>query len=115
LGIYLFFLLTSLCLIEPLVLFAPLETGLHVNGMGHYHCHLKSLYQMKPKTVTTASANARLVSFSTARITRHHSAKKAKSFLPPAPPDEETLMRLNAMARQYPFCILHREKNNKLL
>jgi hypothetical protein len=85
--------------------------------MGTFHCHLKSLYQMKPKTVTTASANARLVTFSTARITRHHSAKKAKTLLPPPPPqpDEETLMRLNAMARQYPFCILHREKNNKLL
>jgi hypothetical protein len=28
------------------------------------------------------------------------------------PPDEETLRRLNAMVKEYPFCIYYREKNN---
>ncbi|HLK28646.1 MAG TPA: hypothetical protein VKT28_08695 [Puia sp.] len=28
------------------------------------------------------------------------------------PPDEETLQRLNAMVKEYPFCIYYREKKN---
>jgi hypothetical protein len=32
-----------------------------------------------------------------------------------APPDEETLLRLNAMAGKYPFCIRHRTNNSNLL
>ena len=30
----------------------------------------------------------------------------------PLPPNEETLERLNAMAKGYPFCIMYKEKNN---
>ncbi len=69
---------------------------------------------MKSNTATTSPANSLLVAFSTARIVRHPRAKKAKAATPP-PPDEETLARLNAMARQHPFCILHKGTNNKLL
>jgi len=43
------------------------------------------------------------------------SAKKAKEVPLTPPPDEETLQRLNAMAKQYPFCIRHKGRNNTLL
>jgi hypothetical protein len=46
----------------------------------------------------------------TARIVQHPRSKKAKDTTA-GPPDEETLLRLNAMAKQYPFCIQHRGKN----
>jgi hypothetical protein len=29
-----------------------------------------------------------------------------------APPDEETLKKLNAMVKEYPFCIYYKQKNN---
>jgi hypothetical protein len=32
-----------------------------------------------------------------------------------APPDEETLQRLNVLAKQYPFCIMHKGSNSPLL
>jgi hypothetical protein len=31
------------------------------------------------------------------------------------PPDEETLKRLNFLAKQYPFCILHRGNQHNWL
>jgi hypothetical protein len=72
---------------------------------------------MKPDTIHVNSAGSTLVPlvpFATAKIVRHPRSKKAKE--PElTPPDEETLLRLNAMAKQYPFCILHREKNTPLL
>jgi hypothetical protein len=72
---------------------------------------------MKPDTIHVNSAGSPLVPlvpFATAKIVRHPRSKKTKD--PElAPPDEETLLRLNAMAKQYPFCILHREKDTPLL
>jgi hypothetical protein len=85
----------------------------------NYLCHFKHLHQMKSNTATTSPANSLLVAFSTARIVRHPRAKKVKAekvvAASPPPPDEETLARLNAMARQHPFCIRHKASNNKLL
>jgi hypothetical protein len=37
--------------------------------------------------------------------------KSLNTFTPP-PPDEETIFKLNAKAREYPFCIHYREKTN---
>jgi hypothetical protein len=73
---------------------------------------------MKPDTIHVSSASTTplvpLITFATAKIVRHPRSKKTKE--PELmPPDEETLLRLNAMAKQYPFCILHREKNTPLL
>jgi hypothetical protein len=39
-----------------------------------------------------------------------HSSKKIESQVPP--PDEETLRRLNAKVKEYPFCIYYKEKKN---
>jgi len=36
--------------------------------------------------------------------------KKIKSQVPP--PDEETLLRLNAIVKEHPFCIYYKQKNN---
>lgn len=33
----------------------------------------------------------------------------------PQPPDEDTVARLNAMAREYPYCAWGKPKNNTLL
>jgi hypothetical protein len=38
--------------------------------------------------------------------------KKIKKQHTTPPPDEESCSRLNAIAREYPFCIYYREKNN---
>lgn len=38
------------------------------------------------------------------------SKKPAKKTIP-APPDEETINRLNAIAREYPFCVYFKENN----
>jgi hypothetical protein len=37
-------------------------------------------------------------------------SKKISSQVPP--PDEETLQRLNAAAKEYPFCIYYKQKKN---
>ena len=81
---------------------------------------------MKPNVipVTSASANSPLTVLPTAKIVRHPRSKKLREEdlplihldSPLDPPDEETLRRLNAIARQYPFCILHRgNRHNGLL
>ena len=80
---------------------------------------------MKPNVipVTTASANSPLTVLPTAKIVRHPRSKTLKevdipliSLDPLDRPDEETLRRLNAIARQYPFCVLHRgNRHNGLL
>jgi hypothetical protein len=50
----------------------------------------------------------------TAKIVRHPDSKKIQEDeINVDPPDEETLRRLNAMAKQYPFCILHRGPYNR--
>jgi hypothetical protein len=81
---------------------------------------------MKPNVipVTSASANSPLTVLPTAKIVRHPRSKKLSEEDMPLvcldsrldPPDEETLRRLNAIARQYPFCVLHRgNRHNGLL
>jgi hypothetical protein len=79
---------------------------------------------MKPNVipVTSASANSPLTVLPTAKIVRHPRSQKIREeaidipLISLDPPDEETLRRLNAIARQYPFCILHRgNRHNGLL
>jgi hypothetical protein len=81
---------------------------------------------MKPNVipVTSASPGSPLTVLPTAKIVRHPRSKKIREEDMPLirldsslnPPDEETLSRLNAIARQYPFCILHRgNRHNGLL
>jgi hypothetical protein len=40
---------------------------------------------------------------------RYRKVSRVKSILPP---DEESCSRLNAMAKEYPFCIYFRERKN---
>jgi hypothetical protein len=40
---------------------------------------------------------------------RHKKPKKQKTF---PPPDEACCLRLNAIAKEYPFCIYYREKSH---
>lgn len=70
---------------------------------------------MKPNivSVTSIPASNSLAALPTAKIVRHPRAKKmaGETHVIPPPPDEETLQRLNAMAKQYPFCVQHRGNN----
>jgi hypothetical protein len=62
-------------------------------------------------SVTPTTASSPLTALPTAKIVRHPRAKQIKEDEDApsvAPPDEETLQRLNAVARQRPFCIRHR-------
>ncbi|HMH20657.1 MAG TPA: hypothetical protein VK563_02720 [Puia sp.] len=72
---------------------------------------------MKPVIIHTNSANSSLtplVPFATAKIVRHPRSKNEKE-PEHTPPDEETLLRLNALANQYPFCVKHKGRNIPLL
>lgn len=72
---------------------------------------------MKPNSMSVNAVNtvnSPLTAVSSAKIVRHPQSKKVKEVPPPAP-DEETLLRLNEMAKQYPFCIRHKGKNSRLL
>jgi hypothetical protein len=77
--------------------------------------------QMKPNvvTATTASVSSSLTVLPTAKIVRHPRAKRDLSenaqLSSLTPPDEETLKRLNFLAKQFPFCIRHRGSNSPLL
>lgn len=70
---------------------------------------------MKPNAI---SANPVPITFGTvlptAKIITHPRSKKVNEESSVTPPDEETLLRLNAMARQHPFCIRHKGKDNLL-
>jgi hypothetical protein len=72
---------------------------------------------MKPNvaTVTTPSVSPPLTALPTAKIVRHPSSKMEMEDFTFNPPDEETLARLNVLAKQYPFCIMHRGSNSPLL
>jgi hypothetical protein len=72
---------------------------------------------MKPNalTATVTSVSSTLTALPTARIVRHPQAKKTKDELLLTPPDEETILRLNFLAKQHPFCIRHKGTNNLLL
>jgi len=70
-----------------------------------------------PVTPTTVSRP--LTALPTAKIVRHPKAKKLEEEHyaedHSVQPDEETCKRLNAMAKEYPFCILHRGNNHSWL
>lgn len=70
---------------------------------------------MKPETISANAVNSSMSAVPTAKVINHPRSKKAKEVPLSPQPDEETLLRLNAMARQYPFCILHRGKKNSSL
>lgn len=72
---------------------------------------------MKPNTLTATvnPVSSALTALPTAKIVRHPQAKKLKDNLLLSPPDEETIKRLNLLAKQHPFCIRHRGNNNHLL
>ena len=65
---------------------------------------------MKKKTFTLTTA---VNSTSTLTLENTNAAEKIlieKSF--PIPPSEETVARLNAIAREYPFCAYMKQKSN---
>ncbi len=75
---------------------------------------------MKPSIVPATKATSttsQLTVLPTAKIVRHpqarHIPETDDNDLSVDPPDEETLKRLNAMAKQYPFCVHHRAPFNK--
>jgi len=72
---------------------------------------------MKPSIVPvkkTNSAASPLTAHPIAKIVRHPQSKSLHvEKISVDPPDEETVIRLNAMARQYPFCIEHRGPYNR--
>lgn len=76
---------------------------------------------MKPNvvSVTTPPVSMPLTALPTAKIVRHPSSKIESKIereaVPFNPPDEETLRRLNVLAKQYPFCIMHKGSNSPLL
>jgi hypothetical protein len=72
---------------------------------------------MKPNvvTVTTPSVSMPLTALPTAKIVRHPSSKMDMEDHQLTPPDEETLKRLNVLAKQHPFCIMHKGSNSPLL
>ena len=72
---------------------------------------------MKPNVVTaTTSVSSQLTALPTAKIVRHPRSKRDPDETSQLnPPDEETLKRLNFLAKQFPFCIRHRGSNSPLL
>jgi len=71
---------------------------------------------MKPNAAPANPIISPLAALPTAKLVRHPRAKKIPDEAPPAPPpDEETLQRLNEMAKKHPFCVLHRENSNAKL
>jgi hypothetical protein len=75
---------------------------------------------MKPNVVQviSSSVSSPLTTLpATAKIVRHPRSKKAKedqATLPP-PPSEEMIQRLNAMAKQHPFCVSQRTNSHSRL
>jgi len=62
-------------------------------------------------SVTPSPPSSPLAALPTAKIIKHPRSKKIREESAPDQPDEEIVKRLNAMAKQYPFCILHRGNN----
>jgi hypothetical protein len=70
---------------------------------------------MKPNAVSTKIVKSPLTVLPTAKIVKHPDSEKIRKDLPIPPPDEETLKRLNDIAKQYPFSRHHKGRNNGLL
>ena len=78
---------------------------------------------MKPVFIPANVVSTALTVLPTAKIIRHPDSRKIKKVpggtptphVTVVPPDEETLARLNAMAKQHPFCIRHKGNNSQLL
>ncbi len=74
---------------------------------------------MKPNVVQVIapSNSSQLTALPTAKIVRHPRSKKEKEEQAPVLPipTEEIIQRLNAMAKQYPFCVLHRNNSHSRL
>jgi hypothetical protein len=73
---------------------------------------------MKPSPNSGRSANYPLTPFTVAKTAAKvvpHPLSKLSEEKHVSPPDEETILRLNAMAGKYPFCIRHRGNNSNLL
>lgn len=45
----------------------------------------------------------------------HTATKETTKHSIPVPPDEETLRRLNAIAREYPFCVYFKQSSISIL
>jgi hypothetical protein len=73
----------------------------------------KSMFYMKAsslKTWPTVVPESKL----TAKP-RQQKPGVVKLLTQPAPPDDKTIRRLNALAAKHPFCILHRVKKHDML
>ncbi|HVS94838.1 MAG TPA: hypothetical protein VHE54_00075 [Puia sp.] len=72
---------------------------------------------MKPNvvTVTTSAVSKSLTALPTAKIVRHPRSRMELENFKLTPPDEETLRRLNVLAKQYPFSVMHKGSNRPLL
>ena len=71
---------------------------------------------MKPNvvSVTTSTASSPLTALPTAKIVRHPRSKMEMEAPVMPPPDEETLKRLNVLAKKL-FSRLHKGSNSPLL
>ena len=74
---------------------------------------------MKPNVVQVIapSNSSQLTALPTAKIVRHPRSKKEKEEQAPVlpAPTEEIIQRLNAVAKQYPFCVRHRYNSHSRL
>jgi len=68
---------------------------------------------MNTKSLATWPSHTTMTAFSS--TTRKHRTGVIKLLEPPPQPNEETIRRLNDLARRFPFCTLHRVKKHELL
>lgn len=71
---------------------------------------------MKKSSATVFSPTMELPAITkklTRRIVRRKTTRKAESIVNTVPPpSEETIMRLNSIAQEYPFCVYYKQKGN---
>lgn len=65
------------------------------------------------KTASNRTASVKVVTGNLKHSNVKEETKAAQ--LTPVPPSEETIARLNAIAREYPFCVSNRVHNISLL
>lgn len=68
---------------------------------------------MKKKTFTLATTTNSTTTTHT--FENGHAAEKVLLDTTPTPPSEETIARLNAIGREYPFCAYIKQNNNLYL